>query len=68
VTLLLPAAVAVAAFTSAANSLRTQPLQALLRRLSTTQNDLVLDEVGTALHLVARAPGHDRHCGGRVLR
>jgi hypothetical protein len=36
--------------------------------LTDRANDLVLDEVGTALNLVARAPWHDRHCGGRVLR
>src|SRR5262249_49703322 len=34
----------------------------------TAQNDLVLDEVGTALNLVARATRHDRHRRGRVLR
>jgi hypothetical protein len=30
--------------------------------------NLLLDEVGTTLNLIARAPRHDRHCGGRVLR
>src|SRR5262245_57112716 len=29
---------------------------------------LMLDEIGAALDLVVRAPRHDRHRGGRVLR